>query len=101
MVAMRSIETTTDRIRIFENTIRLSAGILIVLANAIRKMKNRLIAVVREPIISHNVPAILNNSFDKKKDRNHSYGFRREMGFFFFYLSVRIVKPARDADNSN
>ena len=101
MVAMRSIETTTDRIRIFENTIRLSAGFLIVLANAIRKMKNRLIAVVREPIASRNVPAILNKSFDKKKDINHSYGFKREKGFFFFHLSARIVKPAGDADNSN
>ena len=98
---MGSIETTADRIRIFENTIRLSAGILIVLANVIRKMTNRLIAVVREPIISHNVPAILNNSFDKKKNINHSYGFRREKGFFFFHLSARIVKPAGDADNSN
>ena len=80
---MRNIETTTDRIRIFESTIRLSADFLIVLANAIRKMTNRLIAVVRELIASRNVPATLNNSFDKKKDRNHSYEFREGRKIFF------------------
>ena len=47
---MKNIETTEDRIRIFENTIKLSADILIVSANAIRKMTNRLILEVNKLI---------------------------------------------------
>jgi len=43
IAGMKNIETTADRIRIFENTIRLSANFFIVSANAIRKMTNRLI----------------------------------------------------------
>ena len=43
ITGMKNIETTADRIRIFENRIRLSADFLIVSANAIRKMTNRLI----------------------------------------------------------
>ena len=40
---MKSIRTTEDRIRIFENIIRLSADFLIVSANAIRKTMKRYI----------------------------------------------------------
>lgn len=47
---MKNIETIEDRIRIFENTIRLSADFLIVFANVIRKMMNRLILEVNKLI---------------------------------------------------
>ena len=43
ITGMKNIETIEDRIKIFENTIRLSADFLIISANAIRKMTNRLI----------------------------------------------------------
>ena len=48
---MKNIETTADRIRIFENTIRLSADFLIVFANTIRKMTNRLIQEISKLIV--------------------------------------------------
>ena len=47
---MKNIETIADRIRIFENTIRLSAGFLIVFANAIRKTMKRYILEVNKLI---------------------------------------------------
>jgi hypothetical protein len=47
---MKSIRTTADRIKIFENTIRLSADFLIVLADTIRKMTNRFILEVNKLI---------------------------------------------------
>ena len=40
---MKNIRTTANRIRIFENTIRLSADFLIISANAIRKTMKRYI----------------------------------------------------------
>ena len=48
---MKNIETTEDRIRIFENTIRLSVDFLIVSANTIRKMTNRLIQKISKLIV--------------------------------------------------
>ena len=48
---MKNIRTTADRIRIFENTIRLSADFLIVLADTIRKMTNRLIQKISKLIV--------------------------------------------------
>ena len=47
---MKNIETTADRIKIFENTIRLSADFLIVSANAIRKTMKRYILEVNKLI---------------------------------------------------
>ncbi len=79
---MKSIRTTADRIKIFENTIRLSADFLIVLADTIRKMTNRLIQKISKLIVCHYTLAKLKNSFDKKKDRNYLSEIRRERGFF-------------------
>ena len=45
---MKNIETTADRIKIFENTIRLSADFLIVSANAIRKPTDRYGRILRK-----------------------------------------------------
>ena len=87
---MKNIETTEDRIRIFENTIRLSADFLIVLADTIRKMTNRFILEVNKLIASRDKLAILKNSIDKKKDRNYLFEIRRERGFF---LILRLVGP--------
>ena len=47
---MKNIETIEDRIRIFENTIRLSADFLIVLADTIRKTMKRYILEVNKLI---------------------------------------------------
>lgn len=47
---MKNIETIEDRIKIFENTIKLSADFLIVSTNAIRKMTNRFILEVNKLI---------------------------------------------------
>lgn len=58
---MKSIRTTADRIKIFENTIRLSADFLIVSANAIRKTMKRYILEVNKLIVSRNKLAILKN----------------------------------------
>lgn len=87
---MKNIETTADRIKIFENTIRLSADFLIVSANAIRKTMKRYILEVNKLIVSRNTLAILKNSIDKKKDRNYLFEIRRERGFF---LILRLVGP--------
>lgn len=84
ITAMKSIRTTADRIRIFENTIRLSADFLIVSANAIRKTMKRYILEENKLIAWYNKLAILKNSIDKKKDRNYLFEIRRERGFFWF-----------------
>lgn len=47
---MKNIETIEDRIRIFENRIKLSADFLIVSANAIRKTMKRYILEVNKLI---------------------------------------------------
>ena len=51
ITGMKNIETTADRIKIFENTIKLSADFLIVLADTIRKMTNRLIQKISKLIV--------------------------------------------------
>ena len=48
---MKNIRTTANRIRIFENTIRLSADFLIALADTIKKMTNRLIQKISKLIV--------------------------------------------------
>ena len=92
---MKNIETTADRIKIFENTIRLSADFLIVSANAIRKTMKRYILEVNKLIVSRNTLAILKNSIDKKKDINYLFEIRRERGFFLILRLVGAVRPVR------
>ena len=92
---MKNIETTADRIKIFENTIRLSADFLIVLADTIRKMTNRLIQKISKLIAWYNKLAILKNSIDKKKDRNYLFEIRRERGIFLNSPTRRTRRTSR------